>query len=152
MLLLVPSLRYALGGNFPSAAQSEGAAATELFHVWAALGRLKTISSSLSRGHSAHWPLWVGGSISKSECLAGCFEISIWFMKFVSVLQEFIAGGWTLWHIFIWKLKSVISPVKSGPSWDLMDISYLGDPKQSLFFRQYSLNSYSIWQIRKETN
>lgn len=31
MLLLEPSLRYVLGGNFPSAVQSEGAAATELF-------------------------------------------------------------------------------------------------------------------------
>lgn len=33
MLLLEPSLRYVLGGNFPSAAQSEGEAAAELFHV-----------------------------------------------------------------------------------------------------------------------
>ena len=31
MLLLEPSLRYVLGGNFPSAVQSEGEAATVLF-------------------------------------------------------------------------------------------------------------------------
>lgn len=36
MLLLEPSLRYALGGNFLSAVQSEGAAATELFYNEAA--------------------------------------------------------------------------------------------------------------------
>lgn len=36
MLLLEPSLLYALGGNFPLAVRSEGAAALELFHVWPA--------------------------------------------------------------------------------------------------------------------
>lgn len=54
MLLLEPSLRYVLGGSFPSAVRSEGAAAMELFHVGAARGLLQTKSASLSGGHSAH--------------------------------------------------------------------------------------------------
>lgn len=42
MLLLEPSLRSAVGGNFPSTARSEGAAATEIIHGWAARVFLKT--------------------------------------------------------------------------------------------------------------
>lgn len=33
MLLLEPSLRYALGGNFPFAAQSQGTVAAKLFKL-----------------------------------------------------------------------------------------------------------------------
>lgn len=56
MLLLEPSLHYALGGDFPSAAQREGAAAAELFHVGAPCGLLQAKSASLGGsgggGHS----------------------------------------------------------------------------------------------------
>lgn len=55
MLLLEPSLRYALGGNFLSAVRSEGAAATELFHNKAARRHFQTESQrgSLCRPNSA---------------------------------------------------------------------------------------------------
>lgn len=56
MLLLEPSLHYAPGGNFPSAARREGAAAAELFHVgllWALLGEATPPS------------LWIRGSVSE---------------------------------------------------------------------------------------
>lgn len=50
MLLLEPSLRYALGGNFPFAVQIEGAAATKLIHNEATDPRFQ---GSLCRPNSA---------------------------------------------------------------------------------------------------
>lgn len=65
MLLLEPSLRYVLGGNFLSAVQSEGAAAAELFHAGAAHWFFQTKSFRLSVGYYAHQPLQVRGFLSE---------------------------------------------------------------------------------------
>lgn len=102
MLLLEPSLRYVLGGNFPSAVQSEGAAAPQLIHVWAARELLKTKSASLSRGHPVHWPLQsVALYLHVNNQLALKCRNNSWGPAVRSM--DFTAGGWTHCLVFIWK-------------------------------------------------
>lgn len=100
MLLLEPSLRYALGGNFPSAGQSEGAAATELFHVGAACALLKTKSGSLSRGHSACWPLGV------------YIWMTIWLLWNVELTPRGLLSAWG--KIYSWWLTHLNHGAPSG--------------------------------------